>query len=271
MHYFFNIFFKFRFFIFFILLELLIVILFFSNSRIYEDIISFEKNKIHELIHVINNHILLKKENEKLLNENKRLHNESIYSNLNRFKNDDLEEKNRTKYLQRYTFIPANIINNSINRHENYIIINKGSLNGIKEDMGVVLPNGIAGIVVKTTPHFSNVISILNSKIKINARLKKNKCFGSLGWDGVNYRYVILYDISKHCNVNKGDIIETDGKSSTFPEGIPIGKVVSFSLDENKSSYVLKIKLFSDFSSIDNAYVVKNLFEKEWNEILNKN
>ncbi|WP_244270727.1 rod shape-determining protein MreC [Blattabacterium cuenoti] len=260
---------KWRFFIFFFLLESAAIFISFSNSKfqqyIYDGSSNFMIGKIYETIHKLRNYFLLEIENKKLLNENKRLHDAQIFSKIRKISKDFKKED--INYLQQYTFTPVQIINNSIHEQENYITINKGSVDGIKPDMGIILYNGIAGIIIKTSPHFSIAISLLNQKIKVNARLKKNKYFGTLSWDGVDYEYVGLYDIPRHSTIHKGDIVETDGKSATFPEGIPIGRVHSYKLDEEHANYIIKVKLMANFSSIENAYVVKNLLKEEWNDV----
>ncbi|WP_341657956.1 rod shape-determining protein MreC [Blattabacterium cuenoti] len=266
---FFNFFLKWRFFIFFFLLESAAIFFSFSNSKFHKNIYKGSSNfiigKIYETIHKLRNYFLLEIENKKLLNENKRLHDAQIFSKIRKISKD--LKKEDINYLQQYTFTPVQIINNSIHEQENYITINKGSIDGIKPDMGIILYNGIAGIIIKTSPHFSIAISLLNQKIKVNARLKKNKYFGTLSWDGVNYEYVVLYDIPRHSTIHKGDIVETDGKSATFPEGIPIGRVHSYKLDEEHANYIIKVKLMANFSTIENAYVVKNLLKEEWNDV----
>ncbi len=266
---FFNFFLKWRFFIFFFLLESAAIFFSFSNSKFHQNIYKGSSNfmigKIYETIHKLRNYFLLEIENRKLLNENKRLHDAQIFSKIRKISKDFKKED--INYLQQYTFTPVQIINNSIHEQENYITINKGSIDGIKPDMGIILYNGIAGIIIKTSPHFSIAISLLNQKIKVNARLKKNKYFGTLSWDGVNYEYVVLYDIPRHSTIHKGYIVETDGKSATFPEGIPIGIVHSYKLDEAHANYIIKVKLMANFSTIENAYVVKNLLKEEWNDV----
>ncbi|WP_185851003.1 rod shape-determining protein MreC [Blattabacterium cuenoti] len=268
---FFNFLLKWRFFLFFLLLELSAIFLSFSNSKnklyqyIYTGSSNFIIGNIYESIYKLRQYFLLEVENQRLINENISLRHSSFSSKIKKVIKDFNEDN--VVYLQQYVYTPVKIINNSIHQQENYITINKGSLDGIRIDMGIILSDGIAGIITKTSPHFSIAISLLNAKIKVNARLRKNKYFGTISWDGLNHEYVVLYDISRYSFFSNGDIVETDGKSATFPEGIPIGKVDSYKLDEDRANYIIKVKLFSNFSTIENAYVVKNLFRKEWNNI----
>ncbi|WP_185869625.1 rod shape-determining protein MreC [Blattabacterium cuenoti] len=266
---FFNLFLKCRFFIFFLLLEFSAIFLSFSNTKLHQYIYAgsshFIIGKIYETIYNFRSYFLLEIENKKLLNENKELRNTLLSYKIKKISKDFKEED--VIYLQQYTFTPVQIINNSIYEQDNYITINKGSIDGIKPDMGIILSDGIAGIIIKTSPHFSIAISLLNTKIKVNARLKKNKYFGTLSWDGLDHEYAVLYDIPRHSYIHKGDIVETDGKSVTFPEGISIGRVYSYKFDEEHANYVIKVKLIANFATIENAYVVKNFFKKEWENI----
>ncbi|WP_185872767.1 rod shape-determining protein MreC [Blattabacterium cuenoti] len=251
---------KWRFIILFIVLES--ISLFLSFSKYYNiGSSNYMIGNISEAMNKFRNFFLLDIENKKLIEENAKLKQENFYSKIEKLSKDF--KKANFNYLQQYNYTPVKIINNSINNQENFITINKGSIDGIKIDMGLILSNGIAGIIIKTSPHFSVAISLLNTQIHINARLKKNKYFGTISWDGDSYKYVILYDIPKYSTFSKGDLVESDGKSSTFPEGIPIGHVSSYTFDEEHASYIIKVKLIEDFSILENAYVVKNLFKQE--------
>ncbi|WP_185871099.1 rod shape-determining protein MreC [Blattabacterium cuenoti] len=266
---FFNFFFRCRFFILFILLESTVAFFSFSNFEIKKYFYTGSSNliigNIYSYIHKLSSYFLLDIENKRLINENKKLRNENLSHKIKKISQDFKGEN--IEYLQQYIFTPVKIVNNTISERENYITINKGSIDGIKADMGIIFPNGIAGIVTKTSPHFSVAISLLNPKIKVNARLKKNKYFGTITWDGVDYKYLILYDIPKYSIIRKGDIVETDGKSGTFPEGIAIGEVYSYQFNQEHANYIIKVKLLENFSTIESAYVVKNLFKKEWEEL----
>lgn len=259
---------KFRLFIFFIFLEFISIFLTFSriyNINIYDRYIHDIIGMTYKIKQDIQSYIFLKRENQKLMEENamlrKQLKNSKLERSFENFKKID------TIYLQKYIYMPVKIINNSIFQQENFFTINKGELDGIRIDMGVILPDGIAGIIIKTSSHFSTAISLLNTQIKINARLKKSKHFGTIIWDGVSHDTVILKDIPKHVSITLGEIIETDSRSTIFPEGIIIGNIKDYKLDQENSIYNIKVKLKADLSAIESAYVVKNLFKTELEKI----
>ncbi|WP_430811352.1 MULTISPECIES: rod shape-determining protein MreC [unclassified Carboxylicivirga] len=152
--------------------------------------------------------------------------------------------------MQEYVYRSARVINNSTNRRFNYVTLNKGRLNGIEPEMGVISNKGAVGIVKNVSNHYATVISIINTRLKISAKLKESDFFGSLEWDGTSYQHVSLLDIPRHAKVNVGDLVVTSGYSSIFPEDIQLGSVESVKLDKGASFYRIKVKLSVDFKNL---------------------
>ncbi|MCR1025411.1 rod shape-determining protein MreC [Cellulophaga sp. HaHa_2_95] len=198
----------------------------------------------------------LEKENQKLVDENMRLRRIIINNEYNEEVAIDSVALDST--LLDFTIISAKIIKNSYSNLDNYITLNKGSKDGIKQDMGVITPNGILGIIENTSGKFSRVQSILNRKSNLNAKLKNTDNFGSLIWDTKDFNTVQLIDIPRRIPIKVGDTILTGAASSIFPENIPIGTIKSFGLDVSKSSYTINISLFNDMSNLKNVYIINN-------------
>ncbi len=198
--------------------------------------------------------------NEQLLNENRELKNamQRIYSNpeISTFTVTD------SVYRQQYVYIRARAVNNSINKQKNYITLNKGTLNGIYEDMAVAGPEGIAGIVVEAGKHYSIAMSALNLDFRLSARLRKNGYFGSLNWDGLDAGTMTLSEIPHHVSIAVGDTVETTGYSAVFPEGIMVGTVSQYDAGGG-DFYNIKVDLSTDFRKLNNVYVIVNLYKKE--------
>lgn len=167
--------------------------------------------------------------------------------------------------LGHYNVIQSKVISNSYNVHENYLTINSGSRDGIKPDMGVVSSKGVIGIVEKTSGRYATVISVLNLKFKLDAKIKKNNHYGSLIWNGENAGYAQLIDVPRLAEVHKGDTIVTGGRSVIFPEGIPIGKIDKVFVDKKTNYYTLNIRLFNDMTSLGHVYIIEN---KDKDEII---
>jgi len=162
-----------------------------------------------------------------------------------------------------YNFVSAKVFKNSYSSKNNYITINKGESQGIAKDQGVITSKGIVGIIENTSSNYSSVISILNSKSRINAQLKKTNHIGSLVWNGKSPYFCQLIDISKFAPIKQGDTIVTGGQSTIFPKGVPIGVISKFILDPNGDTYTINVELFNDMTNLGHVYVVENLQAEE--------
>jgi len=177
-----------------------------------------------------------------------------------------LPEIDTIKGVKKTDVIISKVIHNSYSKHENYLTINNGSKDGIKQDMGVINSAGIIGIVDKVSPNYATVISILNIQSKINAKIKKSNHFGSLIWNGKNTGYVQLIDVPRLAGVRKGDTIVTGGQSHIFPENIGIGTIDKVYVDNETNYYTLDVKLFNDMTNLGYVYIIKS---KDREEIIN--
>lgn len=169
--------------------------------------------------------------------------------------------------LQRYDFIIAHVINNSVHRTHNYITINKGSADGVLPEMGVVDQNGIVGKVDVVGTHSSRIISLLNDKLRISCTVKGSQQAGSLVWDGKDSRYALLTELPRHSTFNKGDTIVTSGYSTAFPGGVPVGFVEAEMKDYDDNFYTLKVRLSTDFSQLSTVRLVIDSLAEELREI----
>ena len=217
--------------------------------------------KVYTSFHSVFQYVDLKKTNDEL--------NDAYVSLLNKSKNSykdnqiEIVEVLDSLFIQQYHFIPAKVINNSINKQNNYITLNIGSNHGVTNEMGVISPNGIVGIVKDVSDNYASVISVLNRNLKVSAMIKHSGYFGSLYWDGKNYLYAIMDDLPNHISVSKGDTIITSGYSSMFPKGNIIGIVEEVKESKGSDFMSLSVRLNIDFKSLTHVMVVKNLLSEE--------
>ena len=160
--------------------------------------------------------------------------------------------------LHKFSFIIASVTNNSIAHPYNYITINKGALDGVEPEMGVVDQNGVVGVVNITSDHHARIISLLNPDFRLSCKVKGSDAFGSLIWDGHNAGEAVLEELPKHTEFEPGDTIITSGYSAVFPEGIPVGSVIESARDSDDNFFRLRIKLFTDFTRLSTVRLIKN-------------
>jgi rod shape-determining protein MreC len=203
----------------------------------------------------IDQYFNLKDENAILSEENKRLR-EQLFNSAN---TSDSTYIDTTYSKGKYRVITADVYKNSYSLSNNYLTLNKGENDSIKEDFGVITSKGIIGIIDNTSQNYSTALSILNKRSKINAKLKSTNHIGSLTWNGKSPEYTQLIDVSKFAPVKIGDTIITGGQSTIFPEGIGIGIIDSFETDISGDTYNIQVKLFNDMTNIGTVYILENL------------
>ena len=169
--------------------------------------------------------------------------------------------------LMPFDYILAGVISNSVSRAHNYLTIEKGALDSIKPEMGVVDQNGVVGIVYAVGDHSARVISLLNPKMRLSCKVKGREYFGSLVWDGKSPHEALLEEMPRHERFKKGDTIVTSGYSAVFPPDIPVGTIISHEKEHDDNFYALRIKLFTDFTTLSTVRVIRNSMIDELNMI----
>jgi rod shape-determining protein MreC len=206
-------------------------------------------------------YLSLKEVNDSLARENTHLRNQlksSFYvDTLNKHKVTD------TVYKQQYEYVAAKVINNSVNRSNNYLTINIGANKGIAKGMGVICDKGIVGKVVYVSAHFAVVQSLLHKDSQFSAMLAKNREIGYITWgDDLDPHKGLLKDVSNNAVPKLGEPVVTSGYS-LFPEGIPIGKISSLHTKSGGLLLNMEVTLAVDFSKLEYVNVVDNKFAKE--------
>ena len=270
--------------VYFVLLFLSLSLIFNSNYFHKSKFIIFSNgitNYTNEVFENINWYFELKKINSGLVEENLILKNQ-----LEKF-----IEKNSIDSLENVAFQYQNakVISNNLSSIKNNLVINKGIKHGLKNEMGVISSTGIVGIINRTSKNYSSVMSVLNTETKINAKVKRTSHFGTLEWNGLSNRELLLNDIPETADIKIGDSIITGGMSLIFPEGINIGVVSEIMKQEKFNDTVMKfnisnqvkianiefrenylnieVKLHTDMNNLNNVYVIESLNKNEFENI----
>ena len=261
----------------FILLEVISFVLLFRFNHYQHSVYFSSANavagKVYEVSGGITSYFHLKSVNEDLLDRIMELEqqNHNLEDALGRHLSDSTE-LNSIRNLPNtdYQVFKARVINNSLNLVDNYITLNRGSKDGIRPEMGVVDGNGVVGIVYDTSSHYSRVISVLNSKSSISCKIVGSEYFGYLKWEYGDSRYAYLKDLPRHAEFNLGDTVVTSGYSTVFPEGIMIGTVDDMADSNDGLSYLLKVKLATDFGKVSEVRVIARNGQHEQKELEQK-
>lgn len=260
---------KYNYWFLFLLLEIASFVLLFRFNHYQQSVFFTSANglvgKVYEISGSVGEYFHLKSSNEKLMDRNIWLEQRVAHLEklLKAKETDSIWYQQRKIPLDSCMTFQATVVKNSINRIDNYITLDIGTEAGIRPDMGVVGIDGVVGIVYKTSAHYSLVIPLLNSKSSISCKIVGSDYFGYLQWNGQDSRYAYLRDLPRHAEFHLGDTVVTSGYSTVFPAGLMVGVVDDWLDMHDGLSYLLRVKLATDFGKLNNVRVVARLGQGE--------
>lgn len=198
------------------------------------------------------------RENEELKTQNDRL----LYQNtmLEQYKSENEGLKEILSLKQRYQEYPtlgANVIAKDISNWYKSFNIDKGLIQGIKEEDVLLSGGGLAGHITKVDPLTSTASSIIDDRSSISVKVVRTGDTGILRGDiELAEKGLCRLEIDIESEVVKGDQIITSHLSDIYPPGIPIGTVEEVTTGKNGLTQYAYIKPFVDFKHLENVLVI---------------
>lgn len=165
-----------------------------------------------------------------------------------------------------YMSVPATVISNSTNNQENYITLNKGSVDGVERLMSVVSGNAVVGYIIKVSKNYSIALSAISREFKASAMLQKDRNLCLVYWDGMDSGQLVFTEMSKYAPVNVGDTVVTTGFSTLFPPNLEIGTISGIE-DGDRTFIGGTIKPAVDFTRLKYVTIIEHSFVKERREL----
>jgi len=225
-----------------------------SSNQLAANIIGFS--------HGVREYFSLRGINDELAEENAALRakleqrNQSMYA-LEVMKIKDIAVVNR------YDYVSAKVVNNSVSLFKNYITINKGKNVGLEPGMAVISSAGAVGKVKSVSEHYAVLISLLNVDEQVSSVIKRTQHFGTAQWEGSDPRIISLKYIPRHVTPVVGDTVITSGYNAVFPEGIFVGIIKEVNLKEEALFWDIQVELAQDFSKLAFVNVVRSNLKHE--------
>jgi len=231
--------------------------------------------KIYKQYNGVEYYFQLKNTNDSLVKANEKLYNKlkqdfEMPDTVNKIAIDTIRVDSTEKY-RKYQYMHAKVIGNSVSLPNNYIQLNRGTLQGLQKDLGVIdVNNAVVGTVIDLSNNYAIVMSLLHMQSSTSAKLKRTGEVGNIVWDGKKTNIVLLKDIGKNAKVAKGDSVITSGFSDKFPYGLLIGTIDEITEDKNTNIYTLRVKTAANFYNVEFVYVINNLQKDEPAELLKR-
>ncbi|MEH0158182.1 rod shape-determining protein MreC [Limibacter armeniacum] len=270
---------RFRVMLVFVLLEGLCTVLIINNNSYQRAVFFTSANRVvgglFQTTTNVKEYFTLREVNTELMDENARLRR--LLSDLNEHNTMAALEKDSLlvtdslfvkaddslNTVENFDFIPAEIINNSVLRTNNYITINRGRKDGVRPGMGIITSDGVVGQVKAASNHFATCYSILHSSMAVSAQVKKNGALCTTIWNAEQPDKADVKYVARHLDVVEGDTIITSGYNAVYPEGIVVGVVSKVEKLPSERFLQVEMKLSVDFTKLSYVYVVNSLFRNE--------
>jgi len=253
---------RFNFFIYFIVLEIICITLIYRTSYYQKSALFSASNsitgRINEISTGITSYLVLSRENTQLRQENAHLRK---YLTRYGVANPDTIPDSVLNF--KFEYLAGKVISNSINNRNNYFMIDKGTRDGVTTDMGVISYSGVAGIIVAVSSKYSLAMSVLHKNARISGKFKNNNQLVNITWNGNNHRIGTVEDVPTYVVVTAGDTIVTSGRSHIFPEGIMIGTIREIDQNYDKPLISGTLDFSTDFNSLYGVYIIRNFDRQE--------
>jgi rod shape-determining protein MreC len=261
--------------ILFLVLQVIALYTLFNFNRFHESVLNMFASEVSGSVYRqtdrVEAYLTLQRENDKLRDQNAQLlsllPSGRLLPDTAVLDKADSTTDMASDMLRQYQFLSARVISNSVFLQQNYLILHRGSSQGVDPNLAVVGPDGIIGTVVNVSPNMSIVMSLLHRQSKVIAVLKKGSGLGEISWDGKDPALLNLKKIPTTVEVKKGDTVVTSPYSDKFPPGYPIGVVDRVEKDQETNTYLLWVKSAVDFNTVQHAYVVQNRLQQEMEQM----
>jgi len=254
----------------FVFLEIICIVFIYQSGSYREWVINATTKEITgpflKVRSTYREYIHLQKINENLLDENRRLLRDAYNRELQLSQTVTVTDSLAKPMFE---YLRANVIENTTNLQSNYIILDKGTKDGITADMGVISPLGIVGIVKDVSRNYCIVLSLLHKEFIISAKVAKNNVAGILIWNGKNHAKAQLKNISTVEDIHSRDTVVVQ-HSLIFPENYPIGTILKIDQHVKGGYFELDISLFEKMDRLNKVWIIKNNYAAELTELKDK-
>lgn len=155
-----------------------------------------------------------------------------------------------------YGLLLAGIVQSSYIHTHNFLTLDKGSVDGLRPNMGLLGPEGIVGRIKYVSRHFSTAYSLLDTDLLTSAQLGKNGVLCSVSWAAQGPRQAQLKYVPRHEKPMLGDTVYTSGYDNIYPPMLPIGIVEEARIEADETFYRIQLRLLTDFQALHHVYAL---------------
>ncbi|UCF79318.1 MAG: rod shape-determining protein MreC [Candidatus Eiseniibacteriota bacterium] len=173
-----------------------------------------------------------------------------------RQENARLREQLGFRPRSEWALLHAEVVGKETNRLGTVILVNQGSLAGIKEGWIACSPDGLVGKVGSVGEEFSRIQLITNYNSPVSARVQRSGVEAIVEWKPSAPNTLIMTFVRPESDVRVGDVVVSSGLGGVYPAGLRIGTISKVSRTEREWEPHVEVKPFVDFSRLVEVLLV---------------
>ncbi len=136
------------------------------------------------------------------------------------------------------------------------IIIDKGSVNGVRKRMPVVVSAGVVGQIIEVSPYYSKVLLVIDNNSAVDGLCQRTRARGVVK-GSENDQCDFVY-VSRTSDVSIGDSVISSGLDGIYPKGLPLGRVSGVARKNFGMFQEVEIEPYVNFDKLEEVLVVLN-------------
>lgn len=202
----------------------------------------------------------LRDENERLRNEVAALRQQN--AELSRADAENATMRAQLKYAQanpQFNLLPANVVGKDLHGLDDYVEVDRGTLDGLQPQMTVVSPDGyLVGRILKATEHRARILIITNPSSSVAGAISNAEGQAEDVVDGHIHGKMLMRNIPQNAKVKVGEDVLTSGLGGTFPRGVKIGQLATLSNGDVQLFQQAEVAPYCDFGRLAAVEVITN-------------
>ncbi len=146
------------------------------------------------------------------------------------------------------------------------VIIDKGSADGVKKRMPVVVSAGVVGQVIDVSLYYSKVLLVTDRNSAVDGLCQRSRARGIVKGSDENDQCDFIY-VLRTSDVSIGDTVISSGLDGIYPKGMPLGRVSGVIKKKCGMFQTVEVEPYVDFDRLEEVLVVLNQPQHDFTEI----
>lgn len=157
-----------------------------------------------------------------------------------------------------FDLLAARVIGRDSALWTSMIVVDRGSSDGVRENMPVLTGKGLVGHVMEVGPISSKVQLILDVRSSVGTLIQRpeSRVTGIVTGTMDNPYMPQMVNIPRNADVEDGDVIVTSGFGGIYPKGIVVGRVSSQHGDDSGLLKVAVVETAVDFQRLEDVAII---------------